>query len=117
MEVWVWLVERYDYCKLCKLNNKPTDSDCEECEYNCPELLEENNETWRLWNVANRQWCVGTVGNMDRIMSIPLGLDYTAMFTIANAMDIDVCPSMLRKIHMLEKYEIERIRKELENGN
>ena len=72
--------------------------DCKTC---TPEIEEENEDAWELWNAVSTQWRIGGMGAL-------IGLDYTALFRVAEAMEIEMSALLLRKIKRLENWVIER---------
>ncbi|WP_196595457.1 MULTISPECIES: DUF1799 domain-containing protein [Pectinatus] len=68
-----------------------------------------NYVTYNLWSRTQTQWQWS--GGMVPVLA---GLNYLAMFAIAEQLDIDVSPGMLLKIQALEAYTIEKIRKKME---
>ena len=69
--------------------------DCPQCVNACPELLPENDEALELWRASGSQWRAGGMG--------VIGLDYPAVFLVADKLDIDVDHVMLHKIQAMEQ--------------
>lgn len=83
--------------------------DCNTCSANAPSVIPENVDAWRLWQNVNTQWRASA-------FSI-IGLDYSAMFQVAEVLYIDMTPDLFRKIRALEKYELERLGKKEADRN
>lgn len=66
-----------------------------------------------MWLHAYKSWNMTTIGNMDKIIPIPIGLDYLSVSKIAKILNIDITPAILSKLQKLETYEIKRMRKEV----
>lgn len=60
--------------------------------------MPENFSAMDLWRSVRTQWRVG--------MGL-VGLDYNVLFTMADRMEIDLSPCMLKKIQALEFYTLE----------
>lgn len=73
---------------------------CSTCDYRCPELLRENEDAWELWALSSTQWRATAFGL--------IGLDYGAMFKLAEVYQIDVDPGLFAKVKMLEISQLER---------
>jgi hypothetical protein len=84
-------------------------TDCENCEWKCPELMVENADAWSLWLGVKTQWRVGMCG--------AVGLDYTAISFVAKALDIKVIPALLHKIRGLETYMLQQMREKGEKDD
>jgi hypothetical protein len=93
---------RQEYCEACRNTQTQTDKKikCRTCEARCPEIMPENREVWQLWIYVNTQWRVSNGGIV--------GLDYTAVFAIAEVYGIELTPALCRKIKALEIHEIRR---------
>ncbi len=93
---------RQEYCEACRKTQNQADNKikCRTCEARCPEIMLENREIWQLWIYVNTQWRVSNGGIV--------GLDYTAVFAIAEVYGIELTPALCRKIKALEIYEIRR---------
>lgn len=78
--------------------------DCSTCSAQTPSILPENFDAWRLWQNVNTQWRASAFQ--------VVGLDYPAMFQVAEVLYIDMSPDLFGKIRELERYELERLRKE-----
>ncbi len=61
-------------------------------------------DAWELWTAANTQWRIA--GHMGGICFI--GLDYNALYQVADTLCIEITPAMLAKIRLLESRERER---------
>lgn len=83
--------------------------ECATCEARAPALFPENRDAWRLWNAACTQWRTSFGG--------VVGIDYTAVFYIAQAMDIEITPALMEKLKRLEMYEVSRLNKEEDHGS
>lgn len=71
--------------------------------------MPENADAWELWKLARNQWHVGFDG--------PVRLDYCAVETIAERLEIDITPCMLKKLEALEAYMLDYWRRRRdENG-
>ena len=116
MEVWQWVVERAEYCKACRELEDSSQADCKDCEGRCPDLWEENREIWDLWLSVKTQWRVGIMGAQGFMCPVPIGLDYSAVHSIAETLDIDISPAVLHKLQALEGFEIKRARED-NNGS
>ncbi|MFI3270568.1 MAG: DUF1799 domain-containing protein [Pseudomonadota bacterium] len=68
--------------------------DCTKCSERQPRLLRENVDAWRLWLALQTQWRIGFNGRT--------GLDYNAMYLVANTLNTVINPEMLGKIQALE---------------
>lgn len=62
--------------------------------------MPENLEAWQLWLAANTQWRIG--------FGRTIGLDYTAVFAVAEVYGLEMTPALFRKIKALEMYELRR---------
>lgn len=49
-------------------------------------------------------------------ISVPAGLDYNAVKIVTEQLDIDLSPGDFQKIQLLERLELERIKRSVENG-
>jgi hypothetical protein len=65
--------------------------------------MPENEESWDLWHTAQAQWRAGGLG--------VIGLDYGCLIQLAQLMNIEWTPGLLRKIQALEAYTLKRIGK------
>ena len=52
-----------------------------------------------LWNLCATQWRISMAGRA--------GLDYTAVFKVAEALAIDITPGLIRKLQALEGAALE----------
>lgn len=82
--------------------------DCSICSGQAPSILPENFDAWRLWLNVSTQWRAGGFQIV--------GLDYPAVFKIAEILYIDVTPDLFLKLRELEKYELDRLRKEADRN-
>lgn len=91
---------RHDYCQACRQTQEQAGKqrDCTSCEGRCPDIMPENLEAWQLWLVVNTQWRTGFGG--------AAGLDYVAVFAVAEVYGLEVTPALFRKIKALEMYEL-----------
>ena len=71
--------------------------------------MPENQEAWHLWSLVSTQWRVGAFSLV--------GLDYPAVFQVAELYGYDVNPAMMRKIKALEMYEISEFSKKGGEGS
>ncbi len=69
--------------------------------------MPENADAWDLWNLCSTQWRVG--------FSL-VGLDYLAVYETAKIHEIEMTPQLHQKIRVLERFELERAKKEAD-GN
>lgn len=69
----------------------------------CPELLPENYDVWALWTFCFTQWRAGGFGI--------IGLDYPAVFRVAEVLGIEVTEDLLIKLRYLEHKQLEHFRK------
>lgn len=53
-----------------------------------------------MWSSAKTQWRVGMDG--------PVGLDYPAVFAVADLLNIDVTPAILAKLRVIEAAVLEQ---------
>lgn len=83
------------YCGIClkAAEQWGEEKDCTSCEAKCPDLLPENEEAWELWNLAGTQWRVG--------FSV-VGMDFPAVFQIAELYGIEMTPCLFQKLKTLE---------------
>src|SRR5690554_1446570 len=103
LAVWDWIATgRQKYCAACRTIQKQTATqyDCALCPDRSPKLLPENREAWTLWILANTQWRVSGFS--------PIGLDYPAVFQIAEIYGIQVTPALFFKLKSLELQEINK---------
>jgi hypothetical protein len=70
-----------------------------------PELLEENEDAWDLWSMSGTQWRTGGMGLV--------GLDYNAVWKVAETIEIEMSVTILRKLRALEHAMIERQRDDM----
>ncbi len=68
--------------------------DCTKCSERQPRLLRENVDAWKLWLAMQTQWRIGFNGRT--------GLDYNAMYLVANTLNTVINQDMLAKIQALE---------------
>lgn len=76
--------------------------DCAACPSRCPDLLPENTPAWRLWTACQTQWRVGGAG--------PVGLDYPAVWLVAESMGIEMHAANLGRIRALEREALNHLR-------
>ncbi|WP_459900084.1 DUF1799 domain-containing protein [Desulfobaculum senezii] len=65
-----------------------------------PQLHADNAEAYRLWRAACTQWRATGFG--------VVGLDYPALFAVADIVDVDVTPRVLELVQGLERFELQR---------
>lgn len=81
------------------------DPPCAGCDYgDCPELMEANAEAWELWLSVNTQWRAGGLGIV--------GLDYPAVWAMAERLEIEVGNCVMGKIRALERMVLQEASKE-----
>lgn len=73
-----------------------------------PDLMEENESIWELWQAVRSQWRIGIIGFEGFIYPQPMGLDYNAVYAVARTLLFDITPAALKKLQALESYEIKR---------
>lgn len=100
-------MERQEYCQACR--EMPGQTECETCEWKCPELWETNEDAWYVWVNTQSQWRVGMGG--------VVGLDYTALEFVARTLNTEITPALLKKIRVLEAYMLGRVGKEETHGS
>lgn len=100
-----WAATKQDYCESCRLIHNG--AKCDGCDWRCPEKLPGNAEVDELWQFARTQWRVAFGG--------AYALDYSAVIRIAEALEIDVTPSLMEKIRVLELDQLRRW-KEADHG-
>ena len=66
--------------------------------------MPENREAFELWNRCQTQWIIGGMG-------IPIGVNYMALFKVAEVCGIDITPGLLDKIQALEMAHITKPKK------
>jgi hypothetical protein len=90
--------ERADYCRSCinTHKNKKELPPCAGCEYEKPQLTAGNQEAWDLWDAVRGQWIMSGMG-------APVALDYSAVMEVAALLDIEITPSMWKKLRALEQ--------------
>ena len=74
---------------------------CEDCDNRCPELLAENYTAWYLYSRVQTQYNY-TFGGV-------VGLDYPAVFATAEILGIEITPSIMAKIQLLEHEHIKEV--------
>jgi hypothetical protein len=107
LAVWSWFGEgQQDYCIACRSNQEQAAKqyDCSGCGDRCPELLPVNRAVWRIWQLINTQWRVNAFALV--------GLDYPAVFQIAEVYGWEITPAIYEKLRILEIHELDRHRKE-----
>lgn len=75
---------------------------CAACEGRCPELLPDNAPAWELWAAVQTQWRVGMGG--------PIGLDYPAVWLVAETMGVEMHSANLGRIRALEREALNSMR-------
>ncbi|WP_084493630.1 DUF1799 domain-containing protein [Desulfovibrio sp. 3_1_syn3] len=78
---------------------------CEDCENEPVPLLAANEPVWRLWLLVQTQWRVG--------WSL-VGLDYPAVFAVAELHGMGMSPELFRGLQTLEYDTLEEQREEWE---
>ena len=93
------------YCQACIKASKQsvTALDCEACPGRCPELSQDNEPAWSIWATIQTQWRFG--------MSGPVGLDYPAVWLVAESMGVEMHAANLGRIRALEREALEHMRK------
>ena len=76
---------------------------CAGCPGRCPDLLPENGPVWELWRAVSGQWRVGARG--------PFGLDYPAVYLVAETLGVEMTPANLRRLRSLENETCSMARK------
>ncbi len=84
--------KRIKYCNACQKKEKKS---CVGCEYDQPQLLVNNQESFDLWVAMQTQW-----------RSQATGLDYNVLWKIADTIGIVIDRAVLNKIKALELYMI-----------
>jgi len=79
-------------------------SDCDSCSFRPPDPIPENADTWELWHSAVTQWRASAFSL--------IGLDYNAVYLIAETVGIQITPSILKKLQFLEHKALEKSREE-----
>ncbi len=59
-----------------------------------------NQEAWELWLAVDTQWRVAAFA--------VVGLDFSAVFEVAEVFEIVVDKGLFQKLKLLERYELER---------
>jgi len=67
-----------------------------------------NADAWELWGRINTQWRVGAFAIV--------GLDYPAVFQVAELLGLELTPNLFYKIQLLEGKSLERFRKEVKQS-
>ena len=75
--------------------------DCNTCEYRQPELDQANYDVWYLYQAVCTQW--RTLAYVGRT-----GLDYNAVYAVADTLGIDITPAVLEKLRAIEMEELVR---------
>lgn len=78
---------------------------CEGCPHRRPSLLAENREVWQLWSYCNGQVRTAGLGSV-------VGIDYNAMFKVADLLGIDMIPAVLAKVQALEEVLRKKVNKD-----
>lgn len=81
-----------------------------------PALSPLNVVAYTLWAHVYTQWRYGSVGGMGGSVPMPMGLDYSAVKVAAEMLDIDPSPGDFAKIQKLERFELNRMRGMMRNG-
>lgn len=79
-------------------------SECDSCSFRPPDLIPENEEAWELWQSAATQWRVSAFSL--------IGLDYNAVYQVAETFGIQITPSIIKKLQFLEHKTLEKSREE-----
>lgn len=82
------------------------EKECAECSFACPALDDENVEAVELIDASGTQWRSSGFG--------VIGLDYPAVFAVAERIDIDVDDAMLHKLRAVERVTLAEDRKRAE---
>lgn len=82
------------------------DTDCADCQYKRPRLEAENYTVWRLWDAIRTQWRTSFGG--------AVGLDFIAVKAIADVLDIELTPNLLKKLAKLEAMNLDKWAKKSE---
>lgn len=77
--------------------------DCNSCPNQCPELNQDNLPAWELWATVQTQWRT----DMGQLV----GLDYNALYLVAESLNIRMTPGNLQRIKSLETAQIQSSRK------
>lgn len=72
-------------------------------------MLEENVETYQLWRYCNTQLLTSFGG--------VIGIDYNAVFKVAEVLCIEVTPAVLAKIRALEDVMVKEVNKDAKTRN
>ncbi len=91
------------------IKNNPSLS-CRTCPDRCPDVLTENIDAWTIWAAARTQW---RTAGMDGAI---IGLDYGAMYAVADSLCIEMTPANLTKIQALEHATVKRSREQMKGG-
>lgn len=81
-----------------------------ECENRCPNLVDNNYETWVLFTNIRTQW---RTAGMSGVM---VGFDYNAVYAVADTLQIEVTPAVLYKLQMLEHKAVSKAMGSLKGG-
>jgi hypothetical protein len=74
--------------------------DCKTCEDRQPEILKENIDVFDLWDAAGTQWRSGGFS--------VVGLDYPAVYKIAEVIGIEETPILHQKLRILESLQLRK---------
>ncbi len=103
---------------MCRDLKHTTQTDCDECEMQCPKIWGENREAFDVWLLVRSQmrFMVQGIGGMGGTMirSYPTGIDYSAIELVTKTLNVDLSPALLYKLQKLEEFEIKRWR---DNGS
>ncbi|WP_369688322.1 DUF1799 domain-containing protein [Desulfatitalea tepidiphila] len=92
--------QRRQYCQTCFKANSGNPP-CEDCEWQPPALLPENQDALELWLAVQTQWRAGPMG--------VIGLDYNVLYQEAIRLGIDLSPGVMKKIRTLEAATLEKV--------
>ncbi|WMW64392.1 DUF1799 domain-containing protein [Nitratidesulfovibrio liaohensis] len=83
-------------CAACrrKFTERRQAAPCAECSHRPPRLFLQSLPAWRLWMAVCTQWRTGFGGLV--------GLDYSAMYRVAETLNVQITPQVLEKIQLLE---------------
>lgn len=70
---------------------------------------EANEEAWDLWQFVQGQWRMSFAG--------PVALDYSVMFHVAHALEIEVDRPLLLKLKAMEREALKRMAKPETKGD
>ena len=84
----------------CRKTHSLTADDCDSCSAKCPAMDSEDLVAWNLWARSCTQWRCTSFGRE--------GLDYNALISVADILDIDVTPAILFRIQAMEQFVLEK---------